>query len=103
VIRWFTDQEMDEKEFASLCGVPQPSMHDILHKTDKRGTTKMPMIHAAMGWPPPAEPAPPDPANMILSQEGTELARMHDKLPEEMRRKLVEDARIYAKLLGIKL
>ncbi len=81
---------------------PQPSMHDILHKTDKHGTSWMPTIHEVLGWPPPAEPAAPDPAPLILSPEALEVAKMHDRLPPDVQRKMAEDALMWLKHLGIK-
>lgn len=79
----------------------QSTMHDILYDTETQGTSLMPRIHAALGWPAPELPTAPEPDPLVLSPDAHELARLSDLAPDDVKKKLLDDARMYLKLLGI--
>lgn len=90
---------MTEKDFAKRVGCAQSTMHDILHNPEASHSSLVPMIHDALGWDPPPDlhTAPPLP-----SPDAIEMAHMFDRLPEELKKKLRDDAALYLRLTEAK-
>jgi hypothetical protein len=90
---------MTEKDFAKQVGCAQSTMHDILNNPEASHSALVPMIHVALGWDPPPDlhTAPPLP-----SPDAIEMAHMFDRLPEELKKKLRDDAALYIRLTEAK-
>lgn len=84
-----------EKELAIKVGCVQSTMHDMLNKPSK-GSTLIPQVHAALGWDPPPDPQSPSPP--LPSPDAIEMAHLFDRLPEELKKKLRDDAQLYLRL-----
>lgn len=86
-----------QKELAQKIGCAQSSLSDALSNPDAKHSTLVPAIHAAIGW-----DAPPDPQQFLPlpSSDAIEMGHLFDRLPEEMRRKLRDDAEFFLKLAG---
>jgi hypothetical protein len=80
---------MTEKRLSVVVKCAQSTMHDLLNSPESKYSSLVPDVHKALGWPPPGEPEP-DP--LILSPDALEMAGMFDKLPEEVRRSMRDQA-----------
>lgn len=85
------------KELAQKIGCAQSSLHDALSKPNAKHSVLVPAIHAALGWDPPPDPQSPP----LPSPDAIEMAHLYDRLPEEARRKLREDAEFYIRMTGL--
>ena len=81
-------RRITEKAFAKLVGCAQSTMHDLLNKRG-RDSTLVPLVHAALGWDPPPDPQAPV---ILPSPEALEVAAMFDRLPEQWRKKIRDEA-----------
>jgi hypothetical protein len=95
----FARQGLNEKQFAKKVGCAQSTMHDLLNSSEASHSALVPAIHAALGWDPPPDlhTAPPLP-----SPDAIEMAHMFDRLPEELKKKLRDDAALYLRLTEAK-
>jgi hypothetical protein len=73
-------------------------MHDTLTSTKARHSSLVPAIHHAIGWDPPPDPQSPP----LPSPDAIEMGHLFDRLPEDIRRKLRDDAEFYLARLGTK-
>lgn len=89
---------MTKKDLARKIGAAQSSVQETLTSRDARHSSLVPAIHAAIGW-----DAPPDPQSPPLpSSDAIEMGHLFDRLPEDMRRKLRDDAEFYLKVAAEK-
>lgn len=79
-----------EKDLAKKIGCAQSTMHDTLNNPEARNSTLVPAIHAAIGWDPPPDPQAPVP---LPSPDAIELGHMFDRLPEEIRKQMRDQAK----------
>ncbi len=86
---------LNEKELAKKVGCAQSTMHDILNNPEAKHTSLLPHIHSALGWDPPPDPQASPP---LPSPDAIEMAHMFDRLPDELKKKLRDDAALYLKL-----
>ena len=85
---------LTRKDLAKRIGAAQSTIQVTLTSPDARHSSLVPAIHAAIGWDPPPDPqSPPMP-----SQDAIEMAHLYDKLPDEVRRKLRDDAEFYLRM-----
>lgn len=85
---------MTKKDLARKIGAAQSSVQDALTNRDAKHSVLVPAIHAAIGW-----DAPPDPQSPPLpSPDAIEMAHLYDRLPDEVRRKLRDDAEFYLRI-----
>lgn len=82
------------KQLAKKIGCAQSSMWDALKNPDQKQSTLVPAIHAAIGWDPPPDPQSPP----LPSPDAIEMAHLFDRLPEEWRRKIRDDAELFLRL-----
>lgn len=94
------EKGLDLKRFARKLRCAQSSLSEALADNGIQSSL-VPVIHKALGWPPPPLPQPPpnDPIP-IATPDAVELAAMFDRLPEELRQKLKSDAEMYTRLVG---
>jgi len=85
---------MTRKDLARKIGAAQSSVQDVLTSHDARHSSLVPAIHSAIGWDPPPDPQSPP----LPTPEAIELAHLFDRLPEDVRRKLRDDAEFYLRL-----
>lgn len=85
---------MTRKDLARKIGAAQSSVQDALTSPDASHSSLVPAIHAAIGWDPPPDPQSPP----LPSPDAIEMAHLFDRLPEEMRRKLRDDAEFYIRV-----
>lgn len=86
---------MTEKELAKRVGCAQSTMHDTLNNPDAKNSSLVPAIHAALGWDPPPDPQAPV---ILPSPDAIEMAKLYDRLPEHIKRKIRDDAEFYLKI-----
>jgi len=84
-----TEIGMTEKQLAAEVGCAQSTMHDTLNNPEARNSSLVPAIHAFFKWKPPGEPEA-DP--VIFSPDALEMAGLYDRLPEEVRRAMRDQA-----------
>jgi hypothetical protein len=84
---------MTRRDLAHKIGCAPSTITETLSSADARHSSLVPAIHAAIGWDPP-----PDPQVSMPSADAIELGHLYDRLPEESRRKLLEDAAFYLRL-----
>jgi lambda repressor-like predicted transcriptional regulator len=82
------------KDLARKVGCAQSTMHDTLTNPAASHSSLVPRIHAAIGWDPPPDPQSPP----LPSADAIEMGHLFDKLPEDVRRKLRDDAEFYLRL-----
>lgn len=89
-------QEMGwtKKDLARKIGCAPSTMTETLTSADARHSTLVPAIHAAIGWDPPPDPQSPP----LPSADAIEMGHLFDRLPEEARRKLRDDAEFYLRM-----
>jgi hypothetical protein len=87
---------MTEKELAVAVKCAQSTMHDLLNSAEAKHSSLVPAVHRVLGWDPPADPeaAPP-----IFSPDALEMAGLFDRLPEEVRRSMRDQAAAIVALL----
>jgi len=91
--------ELSEHELAEMINCAQSTLHQILNKPDASHSSLLPAIHAVFGWDPPPDPHAPDPKGAPLpSSDALEMAHMFDRLPDDMKHKLLEDAKFYLRI-----
>lgn len=78
-----------EKDLAGEIRCAQSTLHDLLNSNEARHSSLVPAIHRALGWGPPGEPeaAPP-----IFTPDALEMAQMYDRLPEDVRKSMRDQA-----------
>ena len=82
-------KDITEKQFAKQVGCAQSTMHDLLNKQPAKASALVPLVHAALGWDPPPDPqAPPLP-----SADAIEMGHLFDRLPEEIRKQMRDQAK----------
>jgi transcriptional regulator with XRE-family HTH domain len=87
---------LQQKDLARKIGCAQGSLSEALSK-EARQSSLVPLIHAVFGWAPPIDPhAPQEPPP---SPDAIELAHLFDRLPEQARRKLRDDAEFYLRMI----
>lgn len=84
---------MTKKDLARKIGAAQSSVQEALSPGAVQSSL-VPFIHAAIGWDPPPDPQSPP----LPSPDAIEMAHLFDRLPEEVRRKLRDDAEFYLRL-----
>ena len=87
---------LNEKALAQRVRCAQSTMHDLLNSPDARYSSLVPAVHDAIGWDPPPDPQSPP----LPSADAIEMAHMFDRLPEEARKKIRDDAQFYLDLLA---
>jgi hypothetical protein len=93
---------MTAKALAKKIRCAQSSMSDALAPTAKHSTL-VPAIHRALGWdPPPRLAAPTNDPVPIPSADALEMAGMFDRLPENVKQALRDQAKAYLELLEAK-
>lgn len=85
---------MTKKDLARKIGAAQSSVQETLTSAGARYSSLVPAIHAAIGWDPPPDPQSPP----LPSPDAIEMAHLFDRLPEDVRRKLRDDAEFYLRL-----
>lgn len=86
---------MTTKDLAKKVGCAQSTMQDTLNNPSARHSSLVPAIHAAIGWDPPPDPQSPP----LPSPDAIEMGHLFDRLPEDVRRKLRDDAEFYLRKL----
>lgn len=89
---------MTRKDLARKIGAAQSSVQDALTSPEAKHSVLVPAIHAAIGWSPPPDPQSPP----LPSPDAIEMAHLFDRLPEDVRRKLRDDAEFYLRLASEK-
>lgn len=90
-----TQMGIGKKALAQKIGASQSAVWDTITNPAVKSSVLVPRIHAALGWDPPPDPQQPLPA---LSPDAIEMARLYERLPEDVRRKLLEDAEFYLRI-----
>lgn len=78
---------MTVKDLAAAVKCGQSTMHDTLNNPDAKHSSLVPAIHRVLKWNPPSAPEA-DP--IIFSPDALEMAGLYERLPEEVR-KLMRD------------
>ena len=89
---------LNRKDLAQKIGASQSAGWDVLTSSEASHSSLVPDIHAAIGWDPPPEPQSPP----LPSPDAIEMAHLFDRLPEEVRQKLRDDAEFYLRVSGRK-
>ncbi len=87
---------LSEHEFAKRIRCAQSTLHDLLNSPDAEYSSLLPAVHAAFGWDPPPDPV--GGSASLPSSDAIELGHMFDRLPDDMKSKLLEDAKFYLRL-----
>ena len=87
---------MTEKDLAVAVRCAQSTMHDLLNSSEARYSSLVPSVHAILKW---SEPPEPEAAPAIFSPDALEMAGLFDKLPEEVRRSMRDQAAAIVALL----
>jgi lambda repressor-like predicted transcriptional regulator len=85
------------KWLAGEVGCVQSTMHDTLNNPEARHSHLVPKIHRVLGWNPPGEP---EATPIILSADALEVAGMYDRLPEEVRKSMRDQASAFLAALA---
>lgn len=88
---------LNRKDLAKKIKASQSAVWDVVSNPEAKSSVLVPLIHAAIGWDPPPDPQSPP----LPSQDAIELAHMFDRLPDEARRKLREDAEFYLRMIVV--
>ena len=86
-----------EKDFAKKVKCAQSTMHDLLNDPEAKHSSLIPAIHRVLGW---AEPSTPEAIPVIFSPDALEIAGMYDRLPEDVRRSMRDQAAAILALLN---
>jgi hypothetical protein len=86
--------KMTPKQFAKKVGCAQSTMSDLLSE-NARHSTLVPKIHRVLGWEPPQLPEDVSAPVPIPTPDAVELSKMFDRLSDEHRQKLLDDAKTY--------
>lgn len=89
------DLGLSEHELAAQIRCAQSTLHQTLNNPEARHSSLLPAIHAAFGWGPPPDPTGASP---LPSSDAIEMAHMFDRLSDEMKLKLLEDAKFYLRI-----
>jgi hypothetical protein len=90
---------MTVKDLALAVKCGQSTMHDTLNNPDAKHSSLVPAIHQVLKWAPPGEPESSAP---IFSPDALEMAGLYDRLPEDVRRSMRDQATAIVNLLGKK-
>jgi hypothetical protein len=88
---------MTVKDLAAAVKCGQSTMHDLLNSPEAKHSSLVPAIHRRLGWNPPAAPEA-DP--VIFSPDALEMAGMYDRLPEEVRKSMRDQAAAFLAALA---
>lgn len=88
---------MQQKDLARKIDCAEGSLSEALSK-NARHSSLVPAIHAAFGWAPPPDLQSPSAAPPLPSPDAIEMAHLFDRLPEDVRRKLRDDAEFYLRI-----
>jgi len=84
-----TEMGKTVKWLAGEVGCGQSTMHDTLNNPEARHSHLVPKIHKVLGW---AAPGEPEATPIILSPDALEMAGMYERLPEDVRRAMRDQA-----------
>lgn len=88
---------MTEKDLASVVGCAQSTMHATLNSQDAKHSSLVPKIHIVLKWPPPGDP---ESVPAIFSPDALEMAEMYDRLPDDVKRAMRDQAAAILGLIG---
>lgn len=87
---------MTVKDLAAEVKCGQSTMHDTLNNPEAKHSSLIPAIHRALKW---KEPSAPEADPVIFSPDALEMAGMYDRLPDEVRKSMRDQAAAILALL----
>lgn len=90
---------MNEKTFAAKVGCAQSTMHDLLNNPEAKHSSLVPKVHRELGW---NAPNAPEADPIIFSPDALEMAGMYDRLPEDVRKSMRDQAAAFLAALAKK-
>lgn len=97
VIKALARKGISEPQLAKLLDVAQSTVYTTLHSKTAKHSSIVARIHEVLGWNPPPDAQAPV---VLPSADAIEMGKMFDRLPERIRAKMRDDAKMYLELLG---